>query len=241
MCTRMLLVIGLLDLVCGLALAEIFSIDPRATYLRTNQDSAQDATPFSLAEMSLLPGDFIRLRQYGDFKAGTILSDTSTGMIAVFSGGNVLLASNLLHRVQDAIDAGVDYTTSVTYHGSVDTDIPEDFRVSDTLVQIPQGATCLFVTAADSMYYDNRDPDGDFAVGITLCTCPIGDLDFNCTVDLGDFSILASQWHDSPADISADLYPEPAGDGFVNILDLLILAENWLAPPHCEGLPVLPN
>jgi len=29
-------------------------------------------------------------------------------MIGVFSANNVLLASNLLNRVQDAIDAGVD-------------------------------------------------------------------------------------------------------------------------------------
>lgn len=221
-------------LVCGLATGEIFSIDPTSTYLRTNQDSAKNATAFLLSEMSLVPGDFIRLQRFGDFKLGTSYDDTGTGMIAVFSGSNILLASNLLNRVQDAIDTGIDVTTAVTYHGSLNTNIPEDFLVNDNYVQIPQGAMYLFIVASDSLYRDNTDPDGDFAVGITRCTCPAGDLDSDCTVTISDFSVLASQWLDIPADISADIYPQPDGDGIVNIQDLLVFVENWLAPANCE-------
>lgn len=226
--------VSLVSVVCGLATAGIYSIDPRATYLITSQDSAPNAKAFLLADMSLAPGDFIRLQQSGDFKPGTIYTDASKGMIGVFSSSNVLLPSNLLNRVQDAIDAGVDATTSVTFYGSLSTDIPEDFQIIDTYVQIPQGAVYLFIAASDSLYRDNTDPDGDFAVGITRCICPVGDLDSDCTVNFSDFSILASQWMGIPAVLSADIYPQPEGDGFINIQDLLVFAENWLAPAMCE-------
>ena len=234
MCTRTFFFISLANIVNGLASAEVFSIDPSGTYLRTNQDCAKDATPFLLTELSLVPGDFIRLQQFGDFKAGTSHSDTSKGMIAVFSGSNVLLSSNLLNRVQDAMDAGIDVNTGMTFFGGLNTDIPEDFLVNDTYVQIPQGATHLFVAAGDSYYCDNSDPDQNFAVGITRCTCPVGDLDSDCAVNFSDFCILASQWLGIPSDISADIYPQPDGNGFINIQDFLVFVENWLAPATCE-------
>ena len=225
---------GMVCVTSGLVVADVYTIDPRETYLRTNQDSAYDAAPLSLAELSLFPGDFIRLQQFGDFRPGTHLTDTNSNMLAVFSASDTLLASSVLARVQDAIDAGTDYTTGATYHGSVTTDIPEDFLVTDVYVQIPPGATHLFVTAADNLYRDNTDPDGDFAVGITRCICPLGDLDSDCFVDLSDFAVLASQWHDVLAEPSADLYPQLDGDGFVDIWDLAVLAENWLALADCE-------
>ncbi len=222
--------------ICGLAVADPFSINPRATYLRTNQDTGYNAEPFVLADLSLGPGDFIRLQQLGDYRPGTAGShhDTSTSMIAVFSGSSTLLASNQLNRVPDAIDAGIDYVTPLTYHGSLTTDIPEDFFVDDVYVQIPQGAAYLFITAADSLYYDNTDPDGDYAVSITRCTCPAGDINSDCFVNLSDFCILACQWQEIPGEVSADIYPQPEGDGFVDMLDLSVLAENWLAGPYYE-------
>jgi hypothetical protein len=225
--------VGLVCVVCGLAGAAVFSINPREAFLRTNQDTAYAAIPFALAELSLAEGDFIRLQQLGDFKAGSPYNDTSTSMIAVFSGSSVLLSSSEVNRVQDAIDAGKDYTSPLTYFGSLTTDIPEDFFVSDVVVQIPQGAAYLFVTPADSLYHDNTDPDGDYAVSITLCTCPAGDLNADCLVNLADFSILASQWQDTGV-LSADLYPLPDGDGLVDLFDLAVLAENWLAAMICE-------
>jgi hypothetical protein len=47
------------------------------------------------------------------------------------------------------------------------TDIPEDFRVANTIVQVPFGASHLFIAAHDIYYSDNSDPDGDFGVRIT--------------------------------------------------------------------------
>ena len=50
------------------------------------------------------------------------------------------------------------------------TDIPEDFRIANTVVQVPVGATYLFVAAHDIYYSDNSDPDGDYGVRITPLT-----------------------------------------------------------------------
>lgn len=72
-----------------------------------------------------------------------------------------------------AIDAGVHDVTGGTWPGNEPTDIPEDFLISgpprsSITVVIPPGATHLFVTPADIYYRDNEDPDGDFAVTITV-------------------------------------------------------------------------
>jgi len=55
----------------------------------------------------------------------------------------------------------------------------------------------------------------------------IADLDKSNRVDLIDFAILYSQWLDTPGIPSADIAP-PGGDNFVDMQDLLVLAENWL-------------
>jgi hypothetical protein len=47
-------------------------------------------------------------------------------------------------------------------------------------------------------------------------------------VDMDDFSVLAAQWQVAPGTLSADIAPH-GGDGCVDILDLLMLAEYWLA------------
>jgi hypothetical protein len=47
------------------------------------------------------------------------------------------------------------------------TDIPEDFFVQNTTVQIPAGARFLFVAVPDPFYGDNVDADGDFAIKIS--------------------------------------------------------------------------
>ncbi|HDS85216.1 MAG TPA: carbohydrate-binding protein [Phycisphaerales bacterium] len=46
-------------------------------------------------------------------------------------------------------------------------------------------------------------------------------------VDVADFAVLAAQWLGAPGVPSADIAP-PGGDGVVDLLDLLFLAENWL-------------
>jgi hypothetical protein len=127
---------------------------------------AAPAVPIELAPLGLAAGDTLRLEQLGDFSNGPA-GDTLTRMIGVFSGSGVLLAPELRYRVQDAIDAGTDFVTGTAYWDGLPTDIPEDFWIDDIEIVIPAGATHLFVTAYDTGYWDNGDPDGDFAVRLT--------------------------------------------------------------------------
>ena len=169
------------------------SIDPRATYLRTNLDAgALAATPIDLNKLSIVPGDWLRLERLGDFDCGGPCVDDRTGMIGVFSGSTTLLSADQPHRVPDAIEAGQDFVTSRTNFGSLPTDIPEDFVIIDTINVTPVGATHLFITAHDSLYYDNTDPDSDLAVRVTVLPGVPGDYNQNGTVDAADYTV----WRD---------------------------------------------
>jgi hypothetical protein len=94
----------------------------------------------------------------------------------VFSASSVLLSDTERYRVQDAVDAGDDFVTSTAWRCGEPTDIPEDFKVDSTVVQVPPGATHLFVSGHDQLYYDNSDPDGDYAIRITKVTPQIHSL-----------------------------------------------------------------
>lgn len=54
------------------------------------------------------------------------------------------------------------------------------------------------------------------------------DISKNGRVELNDLALLAAQWHGVPGTPSADIAPA-GGDGSVNSLDLIMLAENWLS------------
>jgi hypothetical protein len=56
-----------------------------------------------------------------------------------------------------------------------------------------------------------------------------GDFTGNGKVDSYDLKILADQWLAPPGIPSADIFPLPAGDDFVDFLDFALLAQNWLA------------
>ncbi len=53
-----------------------------------------------------------------------------------------------------------------------------------------------------------------------------GDINGNNIVDMVDLMIMVNDW--LMDDSLADIYPPPAGDGTVNLLDFAVLAENWL-------------
>lgn len=148
------------------------SIDPTAAYLRTNDDPCLDAIPIELSMLSISGGDYLRLAQLGDFNNGPG-GDIYKRMIGVFSSNDSLLDSSLLHRIPGAIDAGEDFVTSPTYVGNLPTDIPEDFWIDTVIVQVPDSALFLFVSTHDSWYWDNSDPDSDFAVNIKITSPPI--------------------------------------------------------------------
>ncbi len=162
------------------AKALTISIDPLNTYLFTNNDpwsgngSVPGTIPIVLSELGIGGGDLIQLERLGDWYdghagyGGDVSSmDVVREMIGVFSSGSTLLAPNLFSRVPGALDAGVDITTWNTLFGNMATDIGEDFGIDNIFVQVPVGATHLFVAAHDIYYSDNSDPDGDFAVRIT--------------------------------------------------------------------------
>jgi hypothetical protein len=152
------------------------SIDPKATYLRTNFDPGSlDTIPLDLAVLGFSPGQTIFLQQLGDFDCGPPCVDDRTAMIGVFSSSSTLLANTNQSRVSGAIDAGTDVGTAATHFGGLVTDIPQDFFISGTgtTVVIPTGAAYLFVAAHDSLYNDNFDPDVDYAVHLESVAVPV--------------------------------------------------------------------
>jgi hypothetical protein len=54
-----------------------------------------------------------------------------------------------------------------------------------------------------------------------------GDFDADSDVDFFDFAVLAGHWRQNNP--LADIAPAPAGDGIVDIKDLAVLCDNWLA------------
>lgn len=55
-----------------------------------------------------------------------------------------------------------------------------------------------------------------------------GDINLDATADGIDLGLLAQQWLSIPEIPSADIAPEPNGDGQINLLDFALLAEHWL-------------
>jgi hypothetical protein len=159
------------------------SLDPKNTYLHTNQDNAGDTVPVDLAALSITPGMHLRITVQGDFDNGTG-TDDSQHLLGIFSATSTLLGADNLDRVADAIDAGFDFQTTPTYFGSEPTDVAEDFLVSyayrsDLTVTVPAGAAYLFLACPDTLYLDNSDPDGDFGALIDVISA-------GSFVDLGD-------------------------------------------------------
>jgi hypothetical protein len=217
--------------VVGQALATTsLSLDPRRTYLRTNNDASLPAVPLSLAARGIVPGDRIELARQGDFDNGPG-GDTFTTLTAVFSASDVLLPSDQLHRVPDALDAGVDLVSAPTHFGGLPTDIPEDFVISSSAypsgtvcVIVPTGATHLFFSAPDSLFFDNSDPDGDWGVAITLLNQCAADLDSDGSVAAPDLAVLLGAWGASdtigaPGDLDCD--------ADVDASDLALLLGAW--------------
>jgi hypothetical protein len=187
---RLLLGVGVVAAAAGFAPAQvIIPLEHRGTFLRTNQDSPIAPVILSLSTLGLAPGDLIRIRILGEYSYNSA-GATTRNSCAVFSSSTTLLATNVQARVPGAIDAGIEFMSAPTFHGSLPTDIPQDFRTGDSVsldradVVVPAGATHLFIGAHDSLYGDNQDTDNDFQAEITLlCAASSGaccdTIDFN--------------------------------------------------------------
>lgn len=164
----------------GAAAAETVILDSRATFLRTHGDpDAVDAAPIDLAELGLAPGDVVSLRRVGRFDFGGPFPENATLTVGVFASSAELASPDTRDRVVGAIDAGDDADTPATFYGELPTAISEAFYVDakaggdepagpTVTIVIPDGATHLFLAAADRQYGDNADSDADYGVEITL-------------------------------------------------------------------------
>ncbi|MEM8945705.1 MAG: PEP-CTERM sorting domain-containing protein [Planctomycetota bacterium] len=161
-----------------------FPIDVAESFLNGVSNLGQNPeTVIDLATIDATPGEILMFEVLGEFSLSGLETPSNpniaTAAIGVFSGSSTLLAFDqaaVIERVVDAIDAGVDIDTSPSQ------DIAEDFAlggsfpgglsVEDVAVEVPIGATHLFVSAFDGFFLDNSDADSNFAVRITVVPEP---------------------------------------------------------------------
>ncbi len=184
-------------------------LDPRAAYLRTNSDTPTAPLILNLGSLGIEPGDWLRIETTGACRQVGGGQDTVRAACAVFSSSATLLATNVQQRVPGAIAAGPAFPSVNTYFGSVPTDITEDFYVSRTLwadhvdVQVPAGASHLFIANYDSYYVDNADPNGDYGVSVTKLAAPT----FGGT---GEHIVMKAAVNGTPASLP-DVHLAPPG------------------------------
>jgi len=89
------------------------------------------------------------------------------------------------------------------------------------------------VDAAIISWRATYDLPGVGGAGLTAFTTSISlndnpsDINGDEEVNLEDLEVLAEQWLGPPGEPSADIAPEPDGDGIIDFLDFALFAENW--------------
>ena len=51
-------------------------------------------------------------------------------------------------------------------------------------------------------------------------------------INMADVAVLSADWGDLGTGLEADVWPEPNGDGVVDVQDLLLVAEYWLCETY---------
>ncbi|MCZ6834913.1 MAG: hypothetical protein O7G85_03995 [Planctomycetota bacterium] len=208
------------------------ALDSHGSYLHMCPATGVDPAIIELAPLGFFPGDKIRIEELGGFAYTATSPDGPVTLICVFSSDDTLLPATESHRVPGAIQAGEPFVSSLTYQcGGHVTDIPEDFIAGlavgplQICIEIPAGATHLFVCGQDSYYNDNYDPNGDFAVRLSPMSCGTDcDASFDGTTDVNDLLALLSQWgQPGPCDNDCN--------DVTDVLDLLALLAAWGACP----------
>ncbi len=162
----------------GAAQTFTYPLNPRATYLRTNQDLPAAPLVLDLAAIGAPTGSWLRVGTTGGFRYVNGGQDNGRALCGVFSSDSTLLATNVQQRVPGAIAAGPSFASANTYFGGLPMDVAQDFYCSrngwaeNTVVQVPAGATHLFLGVHDSLYNDNADPNGDYAAVVSLVPSP---------------------------------------------------------------------
>jgi hypothetical protein len=174
-----------------------FLIDPQATYLRrgtgeflgsiTSDVPVIDPVPIDLLGLGYTPGMSIIIEQLGDWSNSEGGTDDIRRTIGVFSSDNAIItgdpdspgpdAFDTVDRISSAIPAGSPFVTQNTFFGDLTTDIPADFLVSSNDVHaigitIPNGARYLWISALDTNYRDNSDPNRNYRVRVTVAPEP---------------------------------------------------------------------
>lgn len=226
-----------------------------ATYLQPadpREGTGVVATPLSLALASdisfeVTPGDYIRLQATGDFDFATADDDlggpfgngtigdvwgvfSSDGKLEDVNLGNEPLNYRVLASVP-IIEGDVD-PVDADPNGIIP-DQPHDFVIPSVLgsdsngafVRVPEGATHLFLGAADEVWSDNTDENIDYGVWITRIYEGrlVGDFNFDGFVNAADYSV----WRDSLGDTGIDPAADGDFDGDVDVEDYQIWREGY--------------
>lgn len=164
-------------LLVSTAFAEQELLDPRMTFLTTDDSDDQNLFPLriNLHDYGIRAGSTITIRTIGDFLWNPGQTLQGTNAVAVFSSTMQCLTTEFAERVPNPLSCNApSYPTSPTPSGKT-TDIEDDFFVgqSPVTVVVPTAATpCdpvfLFVGANDVWWEDNTDPEGDFHIVIEL-------------------------------------------------------------------------
>jgi hypothetical protein len=199
-------------------------INPRATYLRTNNDSGSiNSSAINILGLGLRAGDLAKFERRGGFRARVGGPENeNSDMIAVFSSSNTLRTADNRFRVAGAIEAGPpEVVTPATFSGGLATDIEEDFLIArtsgrnSTLITVPVGTAFVFIAALDNAYGDNLDGDGDFTVTVTrICPADFNADGFTDFFDYADF-VTCFEGGTCPEGRTSDVN----GDGFADFFD----------------------
>lgn len=144
-------------------------VSPKETFYRTvNDPQAVPANFFLLGELPFgNPSQPLFIEVFGDYRRTATGTDTERVLHGVFTKTPTIQVATLQRRLVDAIRAPADLVISgPTYHQSLPTDIPEDFRFVRNpgvkySIAIPAGAQWVALCVPDSYYSDNSDPDDD--------------------------------------------------------------------------------
>ncbi len=135
-------------------------LNPAATYLRTDRETPSPEA-FLLSEFGIEPGEDVCFRTVGDFNyAPGVLASTRTDTpvaTGVFSASSSVSSTSERTRIKDAIDSYWDIVTRPVLETGNETNIDEDFEVTNNCWTVPAGARYFFLSAYDDLFQDNTD------------------------------------------------------------------------------------
>jgi hypothetical protein len=157
-----------------------YGLNSKSSYLIANaKDQTQPPAIIKLSDLGAVPGNTLKIDRVGTYNDLTELRDGNlTKVGALFSSTNEVLKANKKNRIPGAIDAGSDVNTGTFLKclifplcTVVDTDIPQDFAVTNgATVTIPAGAQYLVVAPIPDSHVSG-DNSG-FGLGVALTVNP---------------------------------------------------------------------